>query len=118
MAIEWNDKVLARKLATMPERVDRYLSGVVRYHRPSTEAMAKRNAPWTDRTSNARNGLFANAVIEPKKRYAIVLAHSVPYGIWLEVRFSGRYAVILPTVNRKSSAVMRTVTRVLEVVSR
>lgn len=60
----------------------------------------KMNAKWVDRSSNARNGLFARAVREPRKRYGIVFAHSVDYGIWLEVRFSGRYAIINPTMNQ------------------
>lgn len=55
------------------------------------------NAPWTDRTGNARNGLVG--VYESSANGGrVVFAHSVNYGIWLEVRWSGRYAIILPAV--------------------
>jgi hypothetical protein len=29
----------------------------------------------------------------------MIVAHSVSYGIWLEVRFSGKYAIIKPTID-------------------
>jgi hypothetical protein len=64
---------------------------------PEAEAWMKSNAKWTDRTGNARNGLGAKSVVN-KNQVAIVLYHSVPYGIWLEVRWDGKYAVINPAV--------------------
>lgn len=73
------------------------ISSVVEYNSDFAEGHMRRNAPWTDRTSNARNGLFAQAFTS-EDQYAIVVYHTMPYGIWLEVRFSGRYAIILPTV--------------------
>lgn len=56
------------------------------------------NARWTDRTTNARNGLLAKRFGDGDGA-SIVLYHSVPYGIWLEVRWSGRYAIIGPTMH-------------------
>jgi hypothetical protein len=32
------------------------------------------------------------------KNLVIVLSHGVPYGIWLEVRFSGKYAIVTPAI--------------------
>lgn len=55
------------------------------------------NAKWTDRTGNARNGLGAT-LFDDDKSVTMVLYHSMPYGIFLEVRWSGRYAVIGPTM--------------------
>lgn len=54
-------------------------------------------AKWTDRTGNARNGLFAKAFNEPGN-HVVVIYHTVNYGIWLEVRFSGKNAIIDPTL--------------------
>lgn len=51
------------------------------------------NAKWTDRTANARNGLRAYPV-HLGHEYMVILSHGVPYGIWLEVRWSGKYGVI------------------------
>lgn len=65
-------------------------------------------ARWTDRTSNARNGLMAK-VFDESDGGSLVLFHSVPYGIWLEVRWSGRYAIVGPTLNNISPQVMRSI---------
>lgn len=61
------------------------------------EEYAKDNAPWDDRTGDARDGL--KAVGEQRLvTYTITLFHTVDYGIWLEVRWDGKYAIILPTL--------------------
>lgn len=56
------------------------------------------HARWTDRTSAARNGLVATKTDDGDSA-SIHLYHSMPYGIWLEVRWSGRYAIIGPTMD-------------------
>lgn len=62
-----------------------------------TEAYAKAHAPWQDRTGDARQGL--TAIGEQRLvRYTITLFHTVDYGIWLEVRWDGKYAIIVPTI--------------------
>lgn len=61
-------------------------------------SMMRENAPWTDRTGNARAGLKAIHEADPMVEHRLVLLHSMPYGIWLEVRWSGRYAIIGPTM--------------------
>lgn len=66
---------------------------------------ARQNAPWTDRTSNARNGLNAEAKHSPTQQQVIVY-HSVPYGPWLEIRNGGAYAIILPTIRAKGPEFM------------
>lgn len=65
---------------------------------PRAENHARSNAPWTDRTGNARNGLRAAHEKEPMVVHKLIVYHSMPYGIWLEVRWSGRYAIIGPTM--------------------
>ena len=61
-------------------------------------SMMRENAPWKDRTGNARAGLKAQHDSTPMVEHTLVLYHSMPYGIWLEVRWSGRYAIIGPTM--------------------
>lgn len=63
----------------------------------SMEGSAKQNAPWTDRTGNARQGL-ATKVIHSADGVDIILHHSVEYGIYLEVCNGGRYQIIIPTI--------------------
>lgn len=61
------------------------------------EAHMKLNAPWTDRTAAARASLFGRSWTESNV-VIIHLAQKVDYGIWLEIRWLGRYAVVSPTM--------------------
>jgi len=61
------------------------------------EAYAKANAPWHDRTSNARQTLFSVVDVE-KERVILYLSHGMEYGVFLELCNAGRYAIILPTL--------------------
>lgn len=61
------------------------------------EQYAKDNAPWEDRTGDARDGL--KAIGEQRlTTYTITLYHTTSYGLWLEVRWDGKYAIIVPTL--------------------
>lgn len=64
------------------------------------------NAPWTDHTGNARNGLDAKGYFDGADEYGIVLFHQVPYGITLETRNSGMYAIIEPTIQSEGPLVL------------
>lgn len=72
---------------------------------PRIEAYAKQNAPWTDRTGQARAGLGTNVYAQGTE-VIIELYHSVDYGYWLEVIQSGRFAIIMPTLEALSGEVM------------
>ncbi|MGV8164644.1 MAG: hypothetical protein ACLKAK_07290 [Alkaliphilus sp.] len=62
------------------------------------EGRAKTNAPWTDRTNNARAGLYGSAELRSEE-VIIKLGHSMEYGIFLELARDGRYAILKPTIN-------------------
>ena|SRR5687768_6378099 len=108
---EWDSDTATIRLRQFNERVDRMISQVIDFQADRAEAYAKTNAPWTDQTTNARNGLFARGVHETGS-HSIVLAHRVPYGIWLEVRWNGRYAIIEPTLQVIGRDTMAMVARV------
>lgn len=88
---------MAAKLNQFGPKVKRGMVAAANYTAPRAEAWMKTNAKWTDRTGNARNGLGASVQVSTN-RVAIVLYHSVPYGVFLEVRWGGRYAVIEPAM--------------------
>jgi hypothetical protein len=97
-------------LASFPAKVRRGVVATVRREAPISESYMKRNAPWTDRTGNARSGL--NARSEHKATSdAVVLAHGVSYGFWLEVIQGGEWAIIVPTLPVRGPAMMRTLTK-------
>lgn len=83
------------------------------YMAPRVENYMKMNAPWTDQTANARNGLAARAYREGDE-VGIVLYHQVPYGVYLETRWDGRYAIINPTIEAMGPEVMAMYDRMLE----
>jgi len=63
------------------------------------EQEAKDNAPWQDRTGNARNGLKGEVVLVGRNVVKITLAHSVEYGVFLELANDGKYAILKPTLD-------------------
>jgi hypothetical protein len=65
---------------------------------PVAETKMRNGATWTDRTGNARNGLMAKHDANPMVDHTLTLYHSMPYGFWLEVRWSGKYAIIGPVM--------------------
>lgn len=60
---------------------------------------AQENAPWQDRSGDARALLKAEVVEEVGSIGMIVLQHGVEYGIWLEVANQGKYAIIAPAID-------------------
>jgi hypothetical protein len=72
------------------------------------EEYARTNAPWADRTGEARNGLAA-AVESQGDNVFLALSHSVDYGQWLETIQSGRFAIIMPTLEQFSGQVFSAV---------
>lgn len=104
----WDDRALYNKLRTFNARADRFITAATAYHATRAVTYARTNAPWQDRTTNARNGLFARAERDAPV-YRIIIGHSVPYGVWLEVRWSGRYQILRPTVDHEGPELMRTV---------
>ena len=75
------------------------------YWAPQIEADAKEKAPWTDRTTNARSGLFTWVETEDGVG-RLYLSHRVFYGIFLERKHAGRYAIVMPTLQAFEGRVM------------
>ena len=61
------------------------------------EQYAQENAPWQDRTGDARRGLHT-VMRESKDTWEIDLAHGVSYGFFLETYNGGEFAIIQPTL--------------------
>lgn len=111
--LTWKRTDLLDALATGNEKVEQAVMAVLEREAPKVEGHAKVNAPWTDQTGNARQGLRAQAFDEGGGMKGIVLYHQVPYGIWLEVKNSGEYAIILPTIEVMGPQVMASLENIL-----
>lgn len=77
----------------LDDRVRRAVYASARYTAEHAESFMKSEAPWTDRTGNARRGLRAQ-VVQNGDEVGIVMFHSVSYGPWLELRWGGKYGII------------------------
>jgi len=95
--IDWDDGQIRKNVHRLNAETIHGIGLAFDVQAARSTAYMKTNAPWTDRTSAARNGLHA-VTTHSRSRFELILAHAVSYGIWLEVKFSGRDAIILPSL--------------------
>lgn len=72
-----------KSVKQMERKMLGYIGLIMRRNASKGERFMKHNAPWTDRTTNARNGLFGVFKREGFI-FRIIFGHSVDYGIYLE----------------------------------
>jgi hypothetical protein len=97
---EWHNLT---QLINQPEAFGAELLEMAKQHMTDLatkiEDYAKANAPWTDRTGDARAGLHA-IMRSSREVFEIDLGHSVYYGFFLENYNGGQYAIIEPTLRQ------------------
>ena len=76
------------------------------------ESWAKENAPWTDRTSNARQGIKGQAYWN-SDTIIVTLSHSVNYGIWLELANHRNYAILEKSINAEKDTLIQNYKKLL-----
>lgn len=96
MSLEWDNGI---RFSPYGRAVKNVIVEVANYWKPILETAAKEHAPWTDRTANARQGLQALVDELANDTVVLYLAHGVDYGIYLETKYAGRYAIIWPTIS-------------------
>ena len=114
---------LARKIHTYGQRILVAVHAVAVYVGQKMQNEGRANAPWEDRTGNARSGLFfavdgfglgtVTGQVRPgvqevatdmvtvsgdKDTLLIAFGHTVYYGKYLELDHGGRYAVVMSTM--------------------
>ena len=105
MDFKFDSSELNRNLDTFEGRFNAALEMYVDTASKNLESEAKRNRPWTDRTNRARLGLTGSYEVKPKLA-TIVLAHTVDYGVWLELAHEKNWAIIMPTINASSGGII------------
>lgn len=116
-SIVWDMSDMVGKTAAMSPQIRRGLRAITDRVAVQSQDYMRLNAKWTDRTGNARGGLFAKAIRSAEQTddvYAVVLYHTVDYGIWLEVRWSGALGVIPDAVQVNGATAMRLVSKLLD----
>lgn len=96
-----------KNLEEFTPRLNQFIDETFKYYASIGEQMMKKGAPWRDRTGNARSGLITSTSSNGTQ-HEIIFAHTVSYGIWLEVRWAGRYAIIEPTIRQIHPRIMST----------
>lgn len=104
---------MKKRIEEGPERARQAAWITAQSMAPEVENYMKINAPWTDRTGNARNGLAARAYREGSN-IGIDLFGQVEYQVWLETRFEGQFAIIQPTIDAMSPVVMKRYERLMD----
>lgn len=104
---ELNLGEIKERVENLGDRLDTVINGVVQYTATEGVAYMKQNAPWTDRTTAARNGLHTIPDTTAEDQKSITFSHTVPYGIWLEIANSGRYQIIMPSVKHEGDLLMQ-----------
>lgn len=88
---------LAAQVEEYGRRIQRAVLAVGDLIAARLQSYAQANAPWTDRTGNARQAL--TGVAQAAGDLVIVyLYHGMSYGKWLEIARGGPYRIIMPTI--------------------
>lgn len=79
------------------------------------EQWLKDNAPWQDRTGDARRGLSVTVNEAPSVLAELVFSHdpALDYTIWLEVANGGKYAIIARAIDYWGPILMRDIQRII-----
>lgn len=105
----WTADNLTVNTRNVGPRIERAIREAVDYQATRSETYMRTHARWTDRTTNARNGLrtITSHTPGPHSRHTIILTHSMHYGIWLEVRWSGKYGILPESIRGGGQDLMR-----------
>lgn len=101
---------LATAVERYGDRVLQAVAAVAQYVATQMQNQAQADAPWTDRTGNARTGIFGTSEADFAAHVVtIYLSHgaTIDYGIWLELANSGSYAVIMRTMEAHYESLMQ-----------
>lgn len=101
--IRWTvpPRALARAIEQYGDKVMVAVAAVAGRIATLMQNRARANAPWTDRTGNARGGLFGTSERDAARHLVtIYLSHSpiLDYGVYLETANGGKNAIIGKTV--------------------
>lgn len=91
-------KTLQLSLTRLDKKIELGIAACFDLQATRSEFFLKTRAPWTDQTGNARSGLFT-ATKKEGNTFFLLLSHTMDYGIWLEVKDSGKYEIIVPALN-------------------
>lgn len=96
-------------LMTLKSRADSAIDGVFSTAAKDLESYAKLNAPWTDRTGNARRTLTGESRCLPFSLKKVSVIGKMHYSPKLELFHGGRYSILFPTILKNAEGILRDV---------
>ena len=102
MGIVWDvepDEMLAKLTQEYTSAIHRGAFLICQRYAPEIESWMKANAPWTDRTGNARQTLNTEVEQVVNQMVSLAFSHGVDYGVYLELDYGGRFAIIGPAMD-------------------
>lgn len=114
--LNWTSDTLTPNFGQSEARAIQYLTRTTEYYSLRVETFAKSKAKWTDRSSNARNSLAGSYVADvgaSSSRFEITISHGMPYGIWLELRYGQKFAIINKTIDSQGKRFFDTANKVM-----
>ncbi|QLF84345.1 hypothetical protein SEA_KARATE_21 [Microbacterium phage Karate] len=116
VGLTWTSDTLTAAFSNAPTKAVQYLARTTEYYSFRSETFAKSKAKWTDRTGNARgslSGTYEANIGASSARFEITISHGMPYGIWLELRWGAKFAIINKTVDNQGKAFFDTANKVM-----
>ena len=107
------DSTLSKGIAQFEFKMRDGFEEIIREFKNELIDYARSNAPWEDRTGDARSGLDAEFYGDDNA-VGITLFHTVDYGPFLEIRWGGKYAIILPTVEAMGPKLLDRMERMMD----
>ena len=104
--IDWDKSPhdLGQAVVKYGRDIDRALVAYLEDKAREIQAQMQREAPWTNRTGKARQELHTDVTVGGQKA-TLWLVTGAPYGMYLELRWGGRYAIVSPTIPRAGIAI-------------
>jgi hypothetical protein len=80
---------------------------------PQIEAWMKANAPWSDKTGNARQALYT-ALEENEKHLILIADHGMEYGIFLETIKAGQWGIVAPAIDHFAPQIFNAIRQLIK----
>lgn len=109
------DNTLSEGIANFEFKMYERMDEIAEEFSREMEAYARSNAPWDDRTGDARSGLTSEISDNSESgTLAVNLFHTVDYGVWLEIRWGGKYAILIPTIENMGPRLLEMMERMMD----
>lgn len=104
MSFQWTvtpEQAFVPLYAQYADQLEQEITSLAERMTDEITAYMKQNAPWTDRTGEARASLYSVVQHEARQMISVLVSHGtlIPYGVYLELSYGGKNAIIAPTID-------------------